>query len=107
MANYQKLVRDNIPKIIEENSEKPIVRILDDEEYKRELLKKLVEESNETLESINDKEELMKEIGDVQEVISAIINAFELSVDDIDVLRLKRKEKRGGFEKKIFLDSVE
>lgn len=107
MKTYRKLVRDNIPDIITSNGEKPIVRTLDEDEYKKELLKKLVEESKETLESINNKDKLIKEIGDVQEVISSVIKAFELSSDDIDELRIKRKEKRGGFEKRIFLESVE
>ncbi len=107
MGSYNKLVRDNIPDIIASNGEKPITRELDENEYKIELLKKLVEESNEALESIDDKAELIKEIGDVHEVISAIIDIFELSENDINELRIKRKEKRGGFEKRIFLNSVE
>lgn len=107
MANYSKLVRDNIPDIIASNGEKPITRKLDEKEYKKELLKKLVEESNEALESINDRDELVKEIGDVQEVVSAVVDAFELSNKDINELQIKRKEKRGGFEKRIFLESVE
>lgn len=36
-----KLVRDNIPNIIKENGEVPITRILTDEEYKKELEKKV------------------------------------------------------------------
>ena len=38
---YNKLVRDNIPNIIKEKGEEPITRILSDEEYKKELEKKL------------------------------------------------------------------
>ena len=41
---YNKLVRDNIPDIIEKNGEIPIIRILSNEEYKLELEKKLCEE---------------------------------------------------------------
>ena len=41
---YNKLVRDNIPNIIKEKGEEPITRILSDEEYKKELEKKLNEE---------------------------------------------------------------
>lgn len=33
---YNKLVRDNIPSIIESNGETPITRILSDEEYTEE-----------------------------------------------------------------------
>ena len=34
---YNKLVRDNIPNIIKSNGEIPIIRILDNDEYKKEL----------------------------------------------------------------------
>ena len=41
---YNKLVRDNIPDIIKENGEMPVIRLLDDISYKSELEKKLYEE---------------------------------------------------------------
>ena len=34
---YNKLVRDNIPDIIHNNGENPIIRILSNDEYKQEL----------------------------------------------------------------------
>ena len=37
---YNKLVRDKIPDIIKNNGEEPITRILNYEEYKKELEKK-------------------------------------------------------------------
>ena len=40
---YNKLVRDNIPSIIEGKAETPITRILNEGEYKKELEKKLYE----------------------------------------------------------------
>lgn len=46
---YNKLVRDKIPEIIENDGEKPIVRVLNDNEYKKELEKKLKEEYEEFL----------------------------------------------------------
>lgn len=48
---YNKLVRDNIPSIIEGKGETPVTRILNEEEYKKELEKKLYEEYNEVLEA--------------------------------------------------------
>ncbi len=48
---YHKLVRDNIPEIIKAKGESPVIRILDDETFKRELEKKLLEEYNEVLEA--------------------------------------------------------
>ena len=46
---YNKLVRDNIPSIIQENNGIPITRILSDDEYRKELYKKLLEECNEII----------------------------------------------------------
>ena len=42
---FNKLVRDNIPDIIASNKEIAITKILTDDEYKIELLKKLKEEN--------------------------------------------------------------
>ncbi len=50
---YNKLVRDNIPKIIEEKNETPIIRILNDAEYKEALEKKLYEERENSNPGIN------------------------------------------------------
>lgn len=48
---YNKLVRDNIPNIIEAKGEIPVTKILDDNTYKIELEKKLNEEYHEVLEA--------------------------------------------------------
>lgn len=39
---YNKLVRDNITNIILSNGEKPVIRVLNDIDYKKELEKKLL-----------------------------------------------------------------
>ena len=44
VISYNKLVRDNIPKIIENNGEIPNYRVLEDQEYLVALEKKLDEE---------------------------------------------------------------
>lgn len=40
---WNKLVRDCIPEIIEQNGEKAVLQILSDEKYKEELKKKLLD----------------------------------------------------------------
>lgn len=103
---YNKLVRDKIPEITEKDGEKPVTRILDDEEYKKELKNKLIEESKEAVLAENN-QELSKEIGDIFEVIEAIEKVFGVNRDDILKIKEERKQKRGGFEKKIFLEQTE
>ena len=103
---YNKLVRDNIPEIIKQEKGEPKTRILKQEEYLKELFKKLAEEVREMTEAKQNKQELIKEIGDVYEIIDAIIDNCGLDKEEIMKLKSERKVERGGFEKKIFLESV-
>lgn len=105
MKTYNKLVRDKIANIIREDNKFPKTRILTDDEYKEALLKKLLEESEEVMNA-KDEKDLMKEIGDVQEVLDSIIKAFNLNREEIKKIQEKRKKERGGFEKKLYLLSV-
>ena len=68
---YNKLVRDKIPEIIENDGETPVVRVLNDNEYKKELEKKLKEEYEEVLLA-KDKKERLEELADMLEVIRMI-----------------------------------
>ena len=60
---FNKLVRDNIPNIIESNGETAITRILSDDEYRIELYKKLFEESHEVINS-QTSEDTLEELAD-------------------------------------------
>ena len=107
MEIHNKLVRDKIPDIIKNSNKIPVTRILSDDEYKLELLKKLVEESNEALDTNGNKEDLTKELGDLLEVVESTIKAFGLDKEEISAVQEKRKQERGGFDKQIFLEHVE
>ena len=98
---HNKLVRDKIPEIILADGREVSTRILDDKEYAKELEKKLAEEYKEVLESKG--EHRLEELGDVLEVMMALAKLDGYSVDDIVVAARKKREKRGGFDKKIFL----
>ncbi len=106
MKIHNKLVRDKILEIIATDGVEAKSRILSDEEYKKELLAKIVEEANEVLATHGDHEELVKEISDVMEVLDSIIIAFDLDIAEIVKVKQKRKDSRGGFEKKIYLEST-
>ena len=102
---FNKLVRDNIPNIIESNGEKAITRILGDEEYRVELYKKLLEESQEVINS-QDTEDILEELADVLEVLKSIAELENRNLDDVIEIANQKRLKRGGFSKKIFLEKI-
>lgn len=101
---YNKLVRDNIPDIILSNGEMPITRILNDEEYKIELEKKLNEEYQEVLESSG--KDRLEELSDMLEIIIALASIENSSLDEIISIAKDKSKKRGSFNKKIYLEKV-
>ncbi len=104
MEKYNKLVRDKIPSIITNNGEIPVTRILNDEEYKIELERKLYEEYQEVINS-NDKDRL-EELADMIEVIKALASLEGKNLQDIILIAEQKREKRGGFKDKIYLERV-
>ena len=102
MKVYNKLVRDNIPEIMKQNGAIPKTRILSDEEYLIELNKKIREEVLEYLESGE-----VEELADVEEVMRAILEVKNVSIDSFEEIRKQKVAKRGTFKEKIFLESEE
>ena len=72
MKVYNKLVRDKIPDIIKAEGRTVKTRVLNDEEYRVELNKKLQEEVKEYLDDNN-----VEELADIVEVIYGILNLPE------------------------------
>ena len=100
-----KLVRDKIPEIIENSGKEPIIRVLEDTEYKEELLKKLYEEYREVIEA-KTKEETLEECSDVLEVLIALLEYNGYTLEDLLKCRDEKKEKRGAFQKRLYLVKV-
>lgn len=105
MRVYNKLVRDKIPSIISNNGEKAFIRILNDDEYKSELLKKLLEECNEVL--VAKDEEKILELADMLEVMRTMALVYGYSLAEVINVADKKKKERGGFMEKIFLEYVD
>ena len=97
MKTYNKLVRDKIPDIINSKNEVAITRKLNDEEYFNELNKKLKEEVNEYLEDYS-----VEELADIVEVIYGILNSKNVSIEEFEIIRLNKANKKGAFDKKYF-----
>ena len=102
MKEFNKLVRDKIPTIIENDGRKVNIKKLTNEEYKKELNKKLQEEIKEYFEDNN-----VEELADIVEVIYGIVKSMGLSIEDFEKIRLEKVEKRGAFDNKIYLISSE
>lgn len=101
---YNKLVRDNIPNIIESKGEIPIARVLDDVTYKLELEKKLNEEYHEVLEATGDSR--IEELADMIEIMRALAKLEGKTLQDVINCADIKAQKRGAFENKIFLEKV-
>ena len=102
MKIYNKLVRDKIPEIVKSNGETAKTRILSDNEYLDELNKKIQEELVEYLESGE-----IEELADIEEVLSAILDAKNVTHEEFEKIRINKSQKRGAFKEKIFLESVD
>lgn len=96
MTSYEKLVRDGIPELLDSKGVSYEKRIATPEEYKIELVKKLVEEAGEFSEVTS-----VEELGDVLEVITALSALPEYR--DVEVVRQEKRAERGGFEGRIIL----
>lgn len=106
MPTYNKLVRDEIPRIIAANGNTYRSRILDSEEYVQELRIKLREEMEEYHNATNDKEAL-EELADMLEVIRALTKVHGSSDEELENIRLDKAEKRGGFRDRVYLIDVD
>ena len=100
---YNKLVRDKIPEAIERTEGRTAnYKILNNKEYLQELDRKLFEEAHEFVE-----EHSVEELADLIEVISAIMNARGLSLEEVEIARKAKSDKKGKFDDKVYLIDVE
>lgn len=87
---------------MKENDDEFEVRKLGDEEYYQELCKKLVEEANEVATA--EKDYLLGELADVLECVKSIASHGEIGFNEVITKQEDKREKRGGFEKRLFLE---
>lgn len=105
-SEYDKLVRDRIPEIVEENGETPVTRRVEGEEYGDYLAQKLVEEAREFRDArATDGEDPDAELGDVLDVVDALFERYDR--DRVERLREEKVAERGGFSDGVVLERVE
>jgi predicted house-cleaning noncanonical NTP pyrophosphatase (MazG superfamily) len=101
MIEYNKIVRDKIPEIIEKSGKTCEIEIVSDEKSLVYLEKKLQEELDEYMEIGK-----LEELADLLEVIEAVALKKGSSLEEVMKIKEEKKEKRGGFEKNILLKKV-
>lgn len=101
-TEYDKLVRDRIPELVEADDEQPVTHVADDEEYADRLAAKLTEEAIEYEDSRE-----FEELADVLAVIRAILDDRGRTMADLETRRREKRAERGGFDDRIVLERVE
>lgn len=101
---FNKLVRDKIPEMLDKNGGQTETKILNQEEYIKCLYEKLGEECEEVI-SAPSRKDLVEELADLYEVVLSLIKVKNISMEEIETTRIQKREKRGGFDSKIFLKS--
>ena len=101
IINYNKLVRDRIPEIIQASGKACVTEGLSKADYLKMVDAKLDEELAEY-----HKDQNIEELADLIEVIYAAARARGYTLEQLEAVRAEKAAKRGLFEKKLLLKEV-
>jgi predicted house-cleaning noncanonical NTP pyrophosphatase (MazG superfamily) len=99
---YRKLVRDKIPKRIEESGGKYETKTLSVSSFNKEILKKVEEEAS-GLSKAKVKSDIVAEMGDLLDVLTEVKKVFGLKTVELKESRRKEMKRKGGFTKRTYL----
>ena len=105
----RKLVRDNIVGNMQKMGQKVEYRTLDDAGFLREAGRKVTEETGEFDAAKPDAKELVDIIEIAETVAQAARDAAAkagISPEELETLQLQRREERGGFATRTYVESV-
>lgn len=99
---YDKLIRDRIPEIMDSKGKNYTVRQTNNDlEKETYLRKKLQEEVNEFLEGPS-----IEELADIKEVLLALADSLGYLPEELEFVRMSKRNARGGFEDGFILEEV-
>lgn len=98
---YNKLIRDRIPEILERQQVPFAVEEMPPADYRQALRQKLVEEAQEAAAAAD--ADLVTELADLWEVIDATLQAYGLERQQVLACQRQRQLERGGFNRKLRL----
>ena len=99
---YNKLIRDKVPDKIHLLGSECETLELSQEEFEKELIKKVTEEARGLLNAKND-QEILEELADVMDVLDEILKIKNISREQLELQQKNNFEKKGGFSKRLFL----
>ena len=102
----QKLVRDKVVKKCLDDEEVLHTEYytLDKQEFRRELLRKVHEEADEIPLGDNQRDESLKELADLQEVVDTLRQDFGFSIKQVQEEMARKKQDKGGFDKRHYIE---
>lgn len=106
LYKINKLIRDKLPDYMRGNHIIPKIYTLNNEQLKKQLQEKLIEEVEE-VRSADDKLSLTQELADLLEVMQCIAKNNEIEWQEIENTAFKKVERFGGFKEGVFCELVE
>lgn len=101
-----KLVRDLIPQLIRKSGRQAEIRHLAGADLVAALGEKLCEEAREVADVVSDREELVAELADVYEVMSALMKRSGITESEVIAAAQAKALERGGFDQGVWLVAV-
>ncbi len=98
---YNKLIRDNIPTILQQKGITTKTHIADKKEYTKKLLEKLEEEVKEYTQS-----QTIDEMADIFEVITTILKEKQWTIEQVIAVQQQKREQKGAFTARIILEET-
>lgn len=105
MEKIRKLVRDNIPSIIEKDGKKAHWRMLHPQDFTNKLMKKVHEEYVE-LKNAKGHEDKIEEIVDMVEVLYALSSNLGVSPWELNQRRTAKNIEKGAFKQRVYLTHI-
>lgn len=104
---FKKLIRDKILELHKQAGHAIDYRILNGSELKEALRLKLHEETDEIpVRDVVD-DEIIEEIADVQQIIDDLKAEYSVSDTQLEMVQKAKHDKKGGFRRGVFVDTVE
>lgn len=103
--DFNKLVRDKVPDVIESRGEDVAVIRLANEALLHALKSKLIEEAFEVVDASN-VDSIVEELADVMEVVSGIARVLDVDKAAIELARKRKFAHRGGFDRGLMLQTT-